>query len=101
MDPAPGWRAIHLLRGRQLLVTFCCAARAPGETAVYNFCTALLQIIPVSDATFAALGGERGVVEVLAAMGYYQIVSMVVNANRYPLAEGSKPEMRPLTNPIP
>jgi hypothetical protein len=53
----------------------------------------------VSDATFkAAVGvlGEQGVVDLIAAMGYYDLVSMVLNVDRYPL-----PDATPLPFPEP
>src|SRR6204780_1391558 len=49
------------------------------EEAVYNFITELFKTRRVSDATFAAVEhsvGERGVVDLLASAGFYQIVSM-------------------------
>jgi 4-carboxymuconolactone decarboxylase len=76
----------------------------PDEEAVYNFCAELFKTTQMSDATFAALKdklGERGVVEVLGVMGYYQIVSMTLNVDRYPVPEGARPELPVLTNPIP
>ena len=76
----------------------------PDEQAVYNFCTELLRTTQVGDPAFNALKaalGERGVVEVLGVMGYYQIVSMLLNTDRYPLPEGVQAELKPLANPIP
>ena len=76
----------------------------PDEEAVYNFCTELLKTTQMSDATFAALKeklGERGVVEVIGVMGYYEIVSMTLNVDRYPVPNGAKPELVRLDNPIP
>jgi 4-carboxymuconolactone decarboxylase len=76
----------------------------PDEEAVYNFCTELLKTTQMSDATFAALKeklGERGVVEVIGVMGYYEIVSMTLNVDRYPVPNGAKPELVQLDNPIP
>jgi 4-carboxymuconolactone decarboxylase len=71
----------------------------PDEEAVYNFCHELLNTRQVSDATFkAAVGvvGERGAVDLIGAMGYYSLVSMALNVDRYPLADGAKPELKPL-----
>jgi hypothetical protein len=34
-------------------------------------------------------------------MGYYGIVSMLVNTDRYPLPEGVAPELKPLADPLP
>jgi 4-carboxymuconolactone decarboxylase len=80
------------------------AGMQPDEEAVYNFCTELFRTTQMSDATFAVLKdkmGERGVVEVVGVMGYYQIVSMTLNIDRYPLPDGAKPELAVLSNPIP
>jgi 4-carboxymuconolactone decarboxylase len=75
------------------------ATMAADETAVYNFANELLETKQVSDATFAAakgLLGERGVVELINVMGWYGTVSMLLNVDRYPLAEGATPELKPL-----
>jgi 4-carboxymuconolactone decarboxylase len=78
------------------------AGMQPDETVVYDFCTELRENRRVSDKTFnaaVALLGERGVVDVIAAMGYYDLVSMSLNVDRYPLAEGTAPPFpEPKTN---
>jgi 4-carboxymuconolactone decarboxylase len=71
----------------------------PDEEVVYNFCHELLYTKQVSDAHFKALVdrfGERGAVDLIGVMGYYHLVSMVLNVDRYPLPEGAKPELEPL-----
>jgi len=71
----------------------------PDEEAIYNFCHELLTTKQVSDATFqAAMNtvGERGTVDLIGAMGYYSLVSMALNVDRYPLVDGAKPELKPL-----
>ena len=80
------------------------AKLAPDETAVYNFATELLKNHSVSDATFAAAKntlGERGVVDMIAVMGYYQLVGMLMDVDRYPLPAGTEPELKPLAQLIP
>jgi len=75
------------------------AGLQPDEQAVYNFATELLRTTQVSDATFNAIKqqlGERGVVEIMGVMGYYQTVSMLLNIDRYPLPDGATPELKPL-----
>jgi 4-carboxymuconolactone decarboxylase len=75
------------------------AAMAPDEEAVYNFCTELLTTKQVSDATFAAARdrfGERGIVDLIGVTGYYQLVSMLLNVDRYPLPDGVQAELKPL-----
>jgi 4-carboxymuconolactone decarboxylase len=69
------------------------------ETVIYNFATELLKTHEVSDATFKAVKdkfGEKGVVDLIGVMGYYQLVSMLLNVDRYPLPAGTKPELQPL-----
>jgi len=71
----------------------------PDETIVYNFGIELLNTHQVSDANFKAVKdkfGERGVVDLISVMGYYQLVSMLLNVDRYPLPAGAKPELQPL-----
>jgi len=66
------------------------------EAAVYDFCHELLETRQVSDAAFGAVKdkfGERGVVDLIGVMGYYHIVSMALNVDRYPLPEGAKAEL--------
>ncbi len=75
------------------------SAMPPDEETVYNFATELLETKQVSDATFDAakkLLGERGVVELINVMGWYGTVSMFLNVDRYPLPEGTQPELKPL-----
>ena len=75
------------------------ASMQPDEEAVYNFCTELLNTKQVSDATFAVMKdkfGERGVVDTIGVMGYYHLVSALLNVDRYPLPAGAKPELKPL-----
>ena len=75
------------------------ASMAPDEAAVYNFVSDLLTTKQVSDATFNAAKekfGERGVVDLIGVTGYYQLVSMLLNVDRYPLPDGVKPELKPL-----
>jgi 4-carboxymuconolactone decarboxylase len=75
------------------------AALKPDEKIVYDFCTELLGTHEVGDATFAAakgLLGERGVVDLIALMGYYQTVAMLLNVDRHPLPAGAQPQLAPL-----
>ena len=69
------------------------------ETVIYNFATELLKTHEVGDATFKAVKdkfGEKGVVDLIGVMGYYQLVSMLLNVDRYPLPAGAKPELQPM-----
>jgi len=72
---------------------------AADEEAVYNFCTELLTTKQVSDKTFEATKarfGERGVVDLIGVTGYYQLVSMLLNTDKYPLPDGATMELKPL-----
>jgi 4-carboxymuconolactone decarboxylase len=71
----------------------------PDEEIVYNFTTELVKTHQVSDPTFRAAVdkfGERTVVDLIAVIGYYHFVSFILNVDRYPLPEGTKPELKPL-----
>ncbi len=76
------------------------SAMQPDEEAVYNFSTELLQTRQVSDAVFPAAAkakfGERGVVDMTGVIGYYNLVSALLNVDRYPLPDGAQPELKPL-----
>ncbi len=64
------------------------------EAAVYDFCSELREHRRVSDQTFKAAVdrlGEQGVVDLIGVMGYYDLVSMALNVDRYPLPAGTPP----------
>jgi 4-carboxymuconolactone decarboxylase len=69
----------------------------PDEEAVYNFATEMLETKQVSDATFKAVVdrfGEKGAVDIIGVMGWYQMVSMLLNVDRYPLPNGAQSELK-------
>ena len=69
------------------------------ETLVYEFATSLLQTGEVSDAVYQRAKdrfGERGVMDLTGACGYYSIVSMVLNVAQVPLPAGEKLPLRKL-----
>jgi len=71
----------------------------PDEEVVYTFCTELLTTKQISDKTFdttKAKFGERGVVDLIGVTAYYQLVSMLLNTDRYPLPDGVAAELKPL-----
>lgn len=73
------------------------AGMQPDEEAVYNFATELLDTKQVGDATFKTAVdrfGEKGIVDIVGVMGYYQMVSMLLNADKYPLPDGVEPELK-------
>jgi 4-carboxymuconolactone decarboxylase len=64
----------------------------PDEAIVYDFSTEMRETRRVSDKTFAAaksLLGEQGVMDLIGLMGYYDLVSMSLNTDRYPLPDGA------------
>lgn len=73
------------------------SAMQHDEQIVYDFCSELLYTTRVSDATFNAAKeslGERGVVDLIGVVGYYQLVSMLMNVDRYPLPDNAEPELK-------
>ena len=72
------------------------ATMGPEETIVYNFGHELIETGQVSDASYKAVVdkfGERGAIDLIGVMGYYSLVSMVLNVDRVPLPEGEKPPL--------
>ncbi len=68
------------------------ARMKPDEKVVYDFCTELREHRRVGDETFRVavnLLGEKGVVDLIANMAYYDLVSMVLNVDCYPLPAGA------------
>ena len=88
----------------QILKQAIAAGKRPAsmdadETIIYNFATELLNTKQVSDPMFKVVKdrfGERGVVDLIGVMGYYQLVSMLLNVDRHPLPAGVKQELQPL-----
>ena len=79
------------------------ASMQPDEEAVYTFCTELITTKQVSDSTFQATRdrfGERGVVDLIGVTGYYGLISMILNTDRYPLPNGVQPQLKPLLEPL-
>ena len=74
------------------------AAMEKDVEAVYDFASEFMAKRQVSDATLnaakAALGGDRGIVDLVGTMGLYQISSMMVSLDQTPLGEGVKPYFR-------
>ncbi|MDR3532884.1 MAG: carboxymuconolactone decarboxylase family protein [Rhodopila sp.] len=69
------------------------------EAMVYEFVTDLLSTGAVSDARYDAVldrFGERGIMDLVGAVGYYSLVSMVLNVAQVQLPEGVEPPLKPL-----
>ena len=70
------------------------ADMSTDESAVYNFCMELFRTQGVSDPTYermVAQFGEKGVIDTIGIMGYYQLLAMVMNTARTPLRDGMLP----------
>jgi 4-carboxymuconolactone decarboxylase len=75
------------------------AGMTDDQRIVYDFASELFRDKAVSDTAFQAVTGrfgEQGVIDLIAAVGYYSIVSMVLNVDRYPLPDGEAPPLEPL-----
>jgi 4-carboxymuconolactone decarboxylase len=75
------------------------ATMQANEAALHQFCSELLETKRVSDDTFAATKaafGEQGVADIIFTLGYYSMVSMLLNVDEYPLPQGVEPELKPL-----
>jgi 4-carboxymuconolactone decarboxylase len=69
------------------------------ETLIYEFVSELLSTGAAADASYGAVlarFGERGVMDLVGAVGYYSLVSMVLNVAQVPLPEGVEPPLKPL-----
>ena len=74
-------------------------AMDPEEQALYDFCRQLLYEHRVDDAVYATAVetfGESGVVDIIGILGWYSMVSLLLNTDEYPLPEGVAPELAPL-----
>ena len=74
------------------------AGMVEEEAILYDFCMELERNQSVSDATYARTldrFGEQGIVETVSLMGYYTMISMVLNTARTPLPVGAKPALSP------
>ncbi len=75
------------------------ANMSADEAIVYNFVTALLANGSVPDAQYQpALDrfGENGVMDIVGAVGYYSLVSMVLNVADVQLPAGEPKPLKPL-----
>lgn len=64
---------------------------AEDEAAVHDFCHATLATGTAGDDAHAAVSrlfGDRGVIDLVGALGYYSLVSLVLNVDRTSLPDG-------------
>jgi 4-carboxymuconolactone decarboxylase len=72
-----------------------------NEATLHRFVSELLETKRVGDETFAAAKaafGEQGVVDIVFTLGYYTLVSMLLNVDDHPLPPGVTPDLTPSTN---
>jgi len=68
------------------------------EAILYDFVMELQRNHGVSDVTYARAVerfGEQGVVETVSLVGYYTMISMILNTARTPLPAGAEPALPP------
>jgi 4-carboxymuconolactone decarboxylase len=62
--------------------------------AVYEFASQLLERGAVTDEAWEAVvdrWGKRGAIDLIGAIGYYCLVSFILNVDRYPVPDGRLP----------
>jgi 4-carboxymuconolactone decarboxylase len=103
------WRAHYPLAikaglDRQVLVDLGAGTRPEGmkddETAPCDFCTEMYRDRNVSDASFKTAVdkfGERGIMDVIGIIGYYDLVSMSLFVQKTTGKPGDEPPLLPLT----
>jgi 4-carboxymuconolactone decarboxylase len=103
------WRAHYPLAvkgglDRQIIVDLAAGKRPQGmkedEAALYDFCTQMYRDKDVSDAAFKAARdkfGERGIMDLIGIIGYYDIASMALISQRAAGTQGEEPPLVPLT----
>jgi 4-carboxymuconolactone decarboxylase len=103
------WRAHYPLAikgglDRQILVDLGAGNKPQGmkddEAALYEFCTQLYRDKNVTDAAFkTAVGkfGERGVMDLIGIIGYYDLVSMALIVQKSTGVPGDEAPLLPLT----
>jgi 4-carboxymuconolactone decarboxylase len=65
---------------------------APDVQAVFDFTSKLLQTREIDDATFdrlKGLFGDKGVLDLIALIGNYITVAMILNVDKHPVPEGA------------
>lgn len=74
------------------------------EAIIHDFTVELRRTRRVSDATYAAMKdkfGEQAIIDLIGAVGYYDLVSMTLNVAEVPVPPGVTPPLKPLDRPYP
>lgn len=74
------------------------------ESAAYDFVVELFTRNQISDPTYARFVkqfGERGVIDMVGLLGYYNTIALMMNVNRTPPNPGTAPPLERLSKPLP
>lgn len=69
------------------------------EHAVFHFCAALLQTgLPPEAETAAVIAeiGDQGLIDLVGTVGFYCLISMLLNVGKVPVPEGIDPPLAPV-----
>ena len=69
------------------------------QSALYNFCKEQIAQGQANDATYDAAFkhfGRAGILDIIAIIGYYSMIAMVLNTSQIPLPEGTEPPLKPI-----
>jgi 4-carboxymuconolactone decarboxylase len=103
------WRAHYPLAikgglDRQIIVDLAAGSRPQNmkddEAALFDFCTEMYRDKDVSDKSFKVAlvqFGERGIMDLIGIIGYYDIASMALISQRLTGKPGEEPSLAPLT----
>jgi 4-carboxymuconolactone decarboxylase len=75
------------------------AGMSDEEAAVHDFCKELHENKAVGDGSYARVVehfGEQGAVDLIGVIGYYTLVSMILNVDRVPIPGGAPAPLPPL-----
>jgi 4-carboxymuconolactone decarboxylase len=68
------------------------------EAVIYDFCTELLRRHDISEVAYKAMTarfGEQGIIDLIGIIGYYNLIGLVMIADRFPPQAGA-PVLAPL-----
>jgi 4-carboxymuconolactone decarboxylase len=77
---------------------------ADDEQILYAFVVELLRTNQISDANYARFVdrfGERGVIDLVGLLGYYNTIAIMMNVDRTPVSPGATPLLKALRTPLP
>ncbi len=69
------------------------------QSALFTFCKEQIANGQASDATYEAAFkhfGRAGILDIIAIIGYYTMIAMVLNTSQIPLPDGTEPPLKPV-----